>query len=44
MKKPGNAYAMGKPKLRVPKQKATVNKRTLSMMKKKIKTNPFTKK
>lgn len=43
-KKPGTPYAMPKAKLRVPKQKATANKRTLSKMKTRLAKNPFAKK
>lgn len=44
MKKSGKAYDMPKAKARQPKQKATANKRTLSMMKNRLKKNPYQKK
>jgi len=39
-KKPGNAYALPKPKQRVPKAKMTYNKRLLSKMRTRLKKTP----
>lgn len=39
-KNTGNAYALPKPKKRVPKQKMTYNKRLLSKMKTRLKKQP----
>ena len=39
-KKPGNAYALLKPKLRVPKAKMTYNKRLMSKMRTRLKKTP----
>jgi len=44
MKKLKGAYDMPDAKLRQPKQKATANKRTMSKMKTRVKTNPYAKK
>lgn len=43
-KKSGNAYKPLKNKLRQPKQKMTFNKRMMSKMNKRLKTNPYQKK
>lgn len=39
-KKPGNAYALPKPKQRVPKAKMTYNKRLVSKMRTRLKKTP----